>query len=196
MIITLYKPPSLSPRIAQDDHKEKQVPKKITLSLMEKVENSLLTLLTAERERFLFHKTKKSPYLKRVYHSAVKEGHEGRCHAIGIAVTSVDDIFKNTKLRGTATRICQQTPRNNKLPLEQDPAIAQRGKKFIEAFLVHKTPMDAETYITAIGIGYQLKKHKFDPLMTDLFAHVWQEREQLLNRMTVAKPTGYSQRQK
>ncbi|MFT8209552.1 MAG: hypothetical protein ACMZI0_00945 [Symbiopectobacterium sp.] len=195
MTITLYKSPSLSPLIAYEDHKEKQVPKKIEPHLIKKVENNLLTLLTAQRERFLFHITKKHPCLKSVYRSAVDEGHEGRCHAIGIAVTSVDDIFKNTKLRGTATRICQQTPRNNKFPLEKDPAIAQRGKKFIEIFLVHKTPLDVETYMTALGIGYKLKKLKFDPLMTDLFAHVWQEREKLLNSSAVTQSMrGYQQR--
>lgn len=196
MIITLYKPPHLSPLIAQDDHKKEQAPKKIALNVMKKVENSLLTLLTAQRERFLFYKTKRHPCLKKVYRCAVKEGHQGRCHAIGTAVTAVDDIFKNTKLRGTATRICQQTPCNNTLPPEKDPAIALRGKKFIETFLVHKTPLDQETYITALGIGYQLKRLKFDPLLTDMFAQAWQEREQMLTPEAMAQSKARSQKHK
>lgn len=163
---------------------------------MKKVENSLLTLQTAQRERFLFHNTKRHPCLKSVYRCAVTEGHKGRCQAIGIAVTAVDDIFKNTTLRGTATRICQQTPCYNTLPPEKDPAIALRGKKFIETFLVHKTPLDEETYITALGIGYRLKKLKFDPLLTDMFAHIWSKREQLLPPEAMTQSTACSRKQK
>lgn len=196
MIIMLYKPLHLSPLIAQDEHKKEQPPKKIALNFMRKVENSLLTLLTAQRERFLFYKTKRHPCLKSVYRCAVKEGHQGRCQAIGTAVTAVDDIFKNTTLRGTATRICQQTPCNNTLPPEKDPAIALRGKKFIETFLVHKTPLDEETYITALGIGYKLKKLKFDPLLTDMFAQVWREREQQLPPEAMTPSTACSRKQK
>ncbi|WP_210769482.1 hypothetical protein [Candidatus Symbiopectobacterium sp. 'North America'] len=196
MIITLYKSPNLSPLIAQENCKKAQAPKKITLHLMKKIENSLLTLLTAQRELFLFHNAKKHPCLKSVYRSAVKEGHQGRCQAMGIAVTAVDDIFKNTKLRGTATRICQQTPRNNTLPLEKDPVMALRGKKFIETFLVHKTTLDEETYLTALGIGYQLKRLKFDPVLTDMFAQVWYEREQLLTPETITQSKARSRKQK
>ncbi|MCW2480974.1 hypothetical protein [Candidatus Symbiopectobacterium sp. NZEC135] len=196
MIIMLYKPPDLSPRIAPEHCKKEQGPKKITLHLMKKVENSLLPLLTAQRERFLFRTTRKHPCLNNVYRCAVKEGHRGRCQAIGTAVTAVDDIFKNTTLRGTATRICQQTPCDNTLPPEKDPAIALRGKKFIETFLVHKTPLDEETYITALGVGYQLKKLKFDPLLTDMFAQVWREREQLLPPEAITQSTARSRKQK
>ncbi|MCW2475154.1 MULTISPECIES: hypothetical protein [unclassified Symbiopectobacterium] len=196
MIITLYKSPSLSPLIAPTEHKEKQFPSKIAPYRIKKIENNLLPLLIAQRERFLFRTTRKHPCLKSVYRCAVKEGHEGRCQAIGIAVTSVDDIFKNTKLRGTATRICQKTPLNNKLPQEKDPAIALRGKKFIETFLVHKTPLDEETYITALGIGYQLKRLKFDPPLTDMFAHVWHEREQLLTPLAVTQSKAHSRKQR
>lgn len=187
MIIERSKPPNLSPLIAPDHCCKALAAKKITPHLMKKVENSLLPLLTAQRERFLFHSTKRHPDLRSVYRNAVKEGHQGRCQAIGIAVTAVDDIFKHTKLRGTATRICQQTPRNNALPLEKDPTIALRGKKFIETFLVHKTPLDEETYINALGVGYQLKRLKFDPPLTDMFAHVWHEREQLLTPEAIAQ---------
>lgn len=196
MIIMLYKPPDLNPRIASEPCRKELGPKKITLHLMKKVENSLLTLLTAQRERFLFHSTKKHPCLKSVYQSAVKEGHQGRCQAMGIAVTTVDDIFKNTKLKGAATRICQQTPCNNTLPLEKDPVMALRGKKFIETFLVHKTPLDEETYITALGIGYQLKRLKFDPVLTDMFAQVWHEREQLLTPEAIAQSKARSRKPK
>lgn len=196
MFITLYKPPNLSPLIAPDDRKPAQGPKKLALKLMNKVENSLLPLLTAQRERFLFRTTKKHPCLKNVYRCAVKEGHQGRCKAIGIAVTAVDDIFKNTKLRGTATHICEQTPRDNTLPLEKDPAIALRGKKFIQTFLVQKTQLDEETYITALGIGYQLKRLKFDPVLTDMFAVVWREREQLLTPEAITQSTVRSLKQK
>lgn len=196
MIITLSKPPNLSPLIAPDDRKPEQGPKKIMLKLMKKVENSLLPLLTVQRERFLFRTTRKHPCLKNVYRCAVKEGHQGRCQAIGIAVTAVDDIFKNTQLRGTATRICKQTPRNNTLPVEKDPAIALRGKKFIQTFLVQKTQLDEETYITALGIGYQLKRLKFDPLLTDRFAHIWHEREQRLTPEATAQAKARSRKQK
>lgn len=196
MIITRYKSPNLSPLIVQEDCKKAQAPKKITLHLMKKIENSWLTLLTAQRERFLFHNAKKHPCLKRLYRCAVKEGHQGRCQAMGIAVTAADDIFKNTKLRGTATRICQQTPRNNTLPLEKDPVMALRGKKFIETFLVHKTPLDEETYLTALGIGYQLKRLKFDPVLTDMFAQVWYEREQLLTPEAITQSKARSRKQK
>lgn len=196
MINSLYKAHSISALINMFEHKEKCAPQKKIAQMTLKVENCLLSPLTIRHETYLFHTTGKHPCLESTYRRAAKEGHEGRCNAIGIAVTSVDDIFKNPKLRGTATRICQQIPRNNKLSQEKDPAITQRGKKFIETLLEHKTPLDNKTYIAALGIGYFLKKHKFDPPMTDSFAHVWQEREQLLNQMTVAKPTDYSQRQK
>lgn len=196
MIGALYKPPCISPLIAKRDHREKQTPHKKIVQVMRKIENSLLEPLTVTRETFLFYITSKHSRLKNVYRRADKDGHEGRCHAIGIAVTSVDDIFKNTKLKGTATRICQQTPRNRKLPMEKDPVITLRGKKFIETFLVHKTPLDNKTYIAALGVGYKLKKCKFDPLLTDLFAHVWREREQQLNCSAVIQSKVSSQKRK